>query len=82
MQTEINENPEKQVVPQVQTIKIKQVDAFTSKPFTGNPAGVLTEAASLSDDQMLAIANEMNLSETAFVLPSDKADFRNYFRME
>ncbi len=60
----------------MQTIKIKQVDAFTSKPFTGNPAGVLTEAASLSDDQMLAIANEMNLSETAFVLPSDKADFR------
>jgi PhzF family phenazine biosynthesis protein len=74
--TEINENPEKQVVPQVQTVKIKQVDAFTSKPFTGNPAGVLTEAAFLSDDQMLAIANEMNLSETAFVLPSDKADFR------
>jgi PhzF family phenazine biosynthesis protein len=35
-----------------------------------------TEATSLSDDQMLAIANEMNLSETAFVLPSDKADFR------
>ena len=44
--TEINKNPEKQVVTQVQTIKIKQVDAFTSKPFTGNPAGVLTEAVS------------------------------------
>lgn len=58
------------------TIKIKQIDAFTDKPFTGNPAGVVTEASSLSDAQMLAIANEMNLSETAFVLPSDKADFR------
>ena len=44
--TDINENPEKQVVPQVRSIKIKQVDAFTSKPFTGNPAGVVTEAAS------------------------------------
>lgn len=58
------------------TIKIKQIDAFTDKPFTGNPAGVVTEAQSLTDIQMLAIANEMNLSETAFVLPSDKADFR------
>ena len=73
---DINENLEKQVVPQVQIIKIKKIDAFTSKPFTGNPAGVVTEAACLGDDQMLAIANEMNLSETAFVLPSDKADFR------
>lgn len=55
MQTEINENPEKQVVPQVQTIKIKQIDAFTSKPFTGNPAGVLTEAASLSDEDRKSV---------------------------
>lgn len=57
-------------------VAIKQVDAFTNLPFTGNPAAVVVSADSLSDEQMLRIANEMNLSETAFVLKSDNADFR------
>jgi len=56
--------------------RIKQVDAFTDRPFGGNPAGVVIDAEDLTDIEMLSIANEMNLSETAFVLPSDKADFR------
>ena len=56
--------------------RIKQVDAFTDRPFGGNPAGVVIDAEDLTDSEMLSIANEMNLSETAFVLPSDKADFR------
>lgn len=57
-------------------IKIKQIDAFTTKPFTGNPAGVVLDADNLPDALMQQIANEMNLSETAFVLKSEVADFR------
>jgi len=57
-----------------------QVDAFTTTPLQGNPCAVLPDARGLTDAEMQAIAREMNLSETAFVLPSDKADFRfRYF---
>ena len=49
--------------------KIKQADAFTRTPFTGNPAGVVSSASGLTVKQMKLIAREMNLSETAFVLP-------------
>lgn len=61
--------------------KIKQVDVFTTVPFTGNPAAVVLDAAGLSDEQMAAIAREMNLSETTFVLPpTDRAaDYRVRF---
>ncbi|MDO5650231.1 MAG: PhzF family phenazine biosynthesis protein [Gallicola sp.] len=47
--------------------KIYQVDAFTSTPFSGNPAGVMTDGEGLSNEQMMLIAKEMKLSETAFV---------------
>lgn len=57
-----------------------QVDAFTSTPLEGNPCAVVFEADGLSVEQMLAIAREMNLSETAFVLTSERADVRaRYF---
>lgn len=57
-----------------------QVDAFTTLPLQGNPCAVLPDARGLADAEMQAIAREMNLSETAFVFPSDKADFRfRYF---
>ena len=57
-----------------------QVDAFTTTPLQGNPCAVLPDARGLTDAEMQAITREMNLSETAFVLPSDKADFRfRYF---
>lgn len=49
------------------TIPIAVVDAFTEKPFSGNPAGVCLLEKTLSAAQMQAIAMEMNLSETAFV---------------
>lgn len=49
--------------------KIYQLDAFTSEPYAGNPAGVVPDAKGLSEEQMLKIAKEMNLSETAFVFP-------------
>jgi len=50
-----------------------QLDVFTDRPFTGNPLAVFPEAEGISSDEMQQIANEMNLSESVFVLPSDKA---------
>jgi trans-2,3-dihydro-3-hydroxyanthranilate isomerase len=48
------------------------LDVFTTTRFQGNPLAVITDGDGLSDDQMLAIAREMNLSETVFVQkPSD-----------
>jgi len=44
-------------------------DVFSSQPFGGNPLAVFTDARSLDPPTMQAIAREMNLSETAFVLP-------------
>lgn len=62
------------------TYPFMQVDAFTSVPLQGNPCAVVFEADGLTEEQMLAVAREMNLSETAFVLPSKLADFRaRYF---
>ena len=46
---------------------IIQVDAFTDESFGGNPAGVLVESRGLSSEYMQKIANEMSLSETAFI---------------
>jgi trans-2,3-dihydro-3-hydroxyanthranilate isomerase len=43
------------------------LDVFTTKRFEGNPLAVVTDGDGLSDDSMLAIAREMNLSETVFV---------------
>ena len=43
------------------------LDVFTHNRFEGNPLAVFTDGDGLSDDQMLAIAREMNLSETVFV---------------
>lgn len=48
-------------------MKIFQVDSFTSKPFTGNPAGVCILSGNIPYFDMLKIANEMNLPETAFL---------------
>jgi trans-2,3-dihydro-3-hydroxyanthranilate isomerase len=49
------------------------VDVFTERRFGGNPVAVLPEAQGLTTDQMQAIANEFNLSETTFVLPPNDA---------
>jgi PhzF family phenazine biosynthesis protein len=66
-----------------ETRRVQLVDAFTTEPMAGNPAGVVPEAADLADDQMAAIASELGASETAFVLPSDEADHRlRYFTPE
>ena len=54
---------------------IYQIDAFTKQPFNGNSAVVIF-ADNLTNEEMQAIAKEMNLSETAFISSSNKADFK------
>jgi len=54
---------------------IYQIDAFTKQPFNGNSAAVIF-ADDLTNEEMQAIAMEMNLSETAFISSSNKADFK------
>lgn len=50
---------------------ITQVDAFTNTPFQGNPAAVCILENPQSDDWMQKVAQEMNLSETAFLIPEN-----------
>jgi len=50
---------------------IVQVDAFTDRPFAGNPAAVCVLAEPRPDAWMRDVAREMNLSETAFLHPED-----------
>ncbi len=50
------------------------VDAFTDRPFTGNPAAVAVVEAFPDDDRMQAVAREMNLAETAFVVQRPDGD--------
>ena len=51
-------------------IPILQVDAFTERPFGGNPAAVVLDAHGLTDRQMQAIATEMRVAGTAFLTPA------------
>jgi trans-2,3-dihydro-3-hydroxyanthranilate isomerase len=48
-----------------------QLDVLTRTPLTGNLLAVFTDARGLSDQQMQALAREMNLSETTFILPRE-----------
>jgi len=57
------------------SIPIFQVDAFSAKPFRGNPAGVCLLEWPAPAAWMQNVAREMNLSETAFLLP-EKGVFR------
>jgi trans-2,3-dihydro-3-hydroxyanthranilate isomerase len=50
-----------------------QLDVFSSQPFEGNSLAVFTDGRGLSDQQMQALAREMNLSETTFILPREPA---------
>lgn len=51
-----------------------QMDVFTDQPFAGNPLAVFPEAEGLTDDEMMKIAREMNLSETVFVLKPEASE--------
>jgi trans-2,3-dihydro-3-hydroxyanthranilate isomerase len=50
-----------------------QLDVFTSRPFEGNSLAVFSDGRGLSDQQMQALAREMNLSETTFILPREQS---------
>lgn len=50
-----------------------QVDVFTDRALTGNSLAVFLDGRGLSSEHMQALAREMNLSETTFILPGDAA---------
>lgn len=57
------------------TYPFMQVDAFTTHPLGGNPCAIFFDADDLDDETMLAMAREMNLSESSFIRRSQVADF-------
>jgi len=60
-------------------LKVKKVNAFTKLKNGGNPAGVVINSPQLTEDQMKYISKALAVSETAFVFPSNKADFKVRF---
>jgi trans-2,3-dihydro-3-hydroxyanthranilate isomerase len=61
------------LVPVSRRFRFRLVDVFTDRPLQGNPLAVIPEAEGLSEDEMQSLAREMNLSETAFVLPPSES---------
>ena len=64
----------------IKKYKLYQIDSFTKEKFSGNPAGVITNADGLSPDDMQKIARELNNSETAFIFQSDNNDYDIHVR--
>lgn len=64
----------------IRKYNLYQVDSFTTEKFQGNPAGVVPNATGLSEQEMQKIALELNNSETAFVFPSDSAEYDYHVR--
>ncbi len=60
-------------------IKLYQIDAFTDRPFAGNPAAVCPLDDWLDDATLQAIAAENNLSETAFIVSNDEGYHLRWF---
>ena len=60
-------------------LKLYQIDAFTDKVFSGNPAAVCPLNDWLPDPTLLAIAEENNLSETAFYVPIENGFHIRWF---
>jgi trans-2,3-dihydro-3-hydroxyanthranilate isomerase len=54
-------------------LAMEQWDVFSSSPLQGNSVAVFLDGRGLTDAEMQAIAKEMNLSETTFILPRDRA---------
>jgi PhzF family phenazine biosynthesis protein len=57
-------------------LRFKQVDVFTSRPFRGNPVAVVIGADGIDGAEMQHIARWTNLSETTFLLPSSRGDYK------
>jgi len=60
-------------------LNLYQIDAFTDTPFEGNPAAVIPLETWLPDNTMQSIAEENNLSETAFFVPKDEGFHLRWF---
>jgi trans-2,3-dihydro-3-hydroxyanthranilate isomerase len=58
------------------TVHYRLVNVFAETTFGGNPLAVIEDGSSLTDGEMQRIARQFNLSETTFILPSDKAAAR------
>jgi trans-2,3-dihydro-3-hydroxyanthranilate isomerase len=58
------------------TIRYRLLNVFAETAFGGNPLAVIEDASALSDADMLAVARQFNLSETTFLLPSQRAAAR------
>ena len=56
-------------------IPIFQFDSFADGPFTGNPAAVCPLDEWLTDEQMVGVASENNLAETAFMVRRDDSGY-------
>jgi trans-2,3-dihydro-3-hydroxyanthranilate isomerase len=63
-------------MPPSRRLPFVQFDVFTSLPLQGNPLAVFTDGRGLNDEEMQAIAREMNLSETTFIFPRDASTER------
>src|SRR6187397_1307103 len=68
--------PERDAMPK-RGLPLIQIDAFADRPFAGNPAAVclLPPQMRVDDAWMAHVAREMNLSETAFLVPTDDGAF-------
>ena len=60
-------------------VKVYTLDSFAKELGGGNPAGVVLGADNYSDEEMRLVAKKVGFSETAFVMNSDKADFKIRF---
>ena len=60
-------------------INVKKINAFTESTEGGNPAGVVLDSPDLTDEQMKYVSKVLSVSETAFVFPSKKADYKIRF---
>jgi PhzF family phenazine biosynthesis protein len=65
----------------VKAIPILRVDAFADRPFAGNPAAVVLDAARLGAAEMQRIAAAMRVAGTAFVSPAARGDAHRSLRM-
>lgn len=63
----------------MRTLRFYQLDVFCNRPLTGNPLALFPDGEGLNPNEMQALAREMGLSETTFVLPSDTATRRVRF---
>jgi len=66
----------------VRVHRFHQLDVFTTTPLAGNPLAVFPDARGMDAATMQALAREMNLSETTFVLPSETATRRVGFYLK